>query len=204
MRFVVVLFIVLTIASAQAVAQSMSAKCPTKPRTIYLDSVDSTTNVELENELKKAKKLLSEGADQKDATKLRINVYSQPSWGTPGLTTVTRSVRDFAKSYIPEKQLVVVAGGHRQEASLDLFAISAGCEKKASSTYEPNPDMSLEEVDFPDAPLGLSVFPTKAEMNEIVVKRAPGTCKFDCLEDVSVYLIVDRDVKVMSTWPGAI
>lgn len=193
------LSLILATAASHAVAQPTFDACFQKPVTIILDSKDSTTNSELTVFLKTAKKNLAEN------DKIFLYVYSQGNWGTQGLQSVSESVENFAASLFSKKQYKIITGGFRNDASIDIFILEPKC-RMAQFEYKGNPEMTISQVDFPDAPLGLSVFP-KQNLEELVSKKTAGVCDSDWCGNsdgpiyVTFYVIVDRDGRVMSSWP---
>ncbi len=189
-----ILIIFLICFSVGVYSQTSVEECFKKPTTITLNSPDLKTDPEFDGQLKKISKNLAEGE------KLYIYTYSKGSFGTSGLNTINSTVESRADQiFKPKDRYEIKAGGYRFEASVELFVLNEKCQELANR-YESDPGMSISEVDFSDAPLGLSVFPK--EIRSLIVKEGNLDCDAedvpdDCWGYVTFYVIVDRDGRVL-------
>lgn len=188
--------LILICSSATVFSQPTVETCFKNPITIVLTSPDLKTDPDFEGTLKSISKNLKEG------DKLIVYTYSQGSFGTNGLNSMTSAIRAKAKYVFKSREMYEVKeGGYRTEASVDLFKLSSECQKEAARDYEGDPSMTLRAVDFSDAPLGLSVFPTAKEMAGLISKenecgREPYDCRW-----VFFAVIVGLDGRVLHADP---
>lgn len=182
--------------STGAYSQATVAECFKKPTTIILNSPDLKSDPDFDERLKKIAKNL------KEEKKLYVYTYSKGGFGTSGLNTITGTVRSRAEHIFKSKKVYEIkAGGYRFEASIDLFALNAKCQELAGE-YEVEPGMSFFEVDFINAPLGLSVFPSGKEMSDKISKEAIGCTEPFLLNTlIGFNIIVGTDGRVLHAEP---
>jgi len=140
--------------SAGVYSQASGQECDKNPATIILTSPDLRSDPDFDEALRNISKNL-----EKDE-KLFIYAYSKGAFGTSGLNTITGTMKSRAEHILKsEKRYDVQAAGYRFEASADLFVLDSKCGE-LTEEYRRAPGLSFFEVDFADAPLGLSIFPS--------------------------------------------
>lgn len=200
MRYLLIItFLSFGVFSGGAFAQNTVEKCFSKPSTVFVESQD------LNSETKLIKLLKKNAADLAKDEMLYLYVYSQGSWATNGLSSFASAAKVTAKLVLgSEKLFEVENGGYRTEASIDLFVLGKECREQAKG-YERDPDTTVERVDFSNAPLGESVFPSGKEWPQLIAKSPVGGCDNSySFYYVTFFIIVGKDGRVLFAVPKAI
>lgn len=173
---IIVSILIVICFSANVFSQPTVEICFKNPVTIVLNSADLKSDPNFEGRLKFISTNLKEGE------KLFIYTYSKGRFGTTGLGSITSAIKAKAEYLFKSKDLYEIKeGGYRTEASVDLFVLNSECQIYPSKEYEGESGMSLFQVDFLDAPLGLSVFSTAEEMDGLISKENEcGKYRYDC------------------------